>query len=150
MIHSVKCIGSRSHRVRMFGNSHGEEKDIKVRISLYRIKPILILVQAVAIASERRTLLLPYLRSSAFSLFQDTPGLLAFHEDQRKVAFVLLRGRSQWGRLQSTPYSRRFSGPSTSTDHRQDTPSSQLSPRIGAKPHTQRPIRRGLKLVSRS
>ena len=44
-----------------------------VRISLYRIKPILILVQAVAIASERRTLLLPYLRSSAFSVFFRIP-----------------------------------------------------------------------------
>src|SRR5215211_165967 len=44
-----------------------------VRISLYRIKPILILVQAVAIASERRTLLLPYLLRVAMTL--DHPAL---------------------------------------------------------------------------
>jgi hypothetical protein len=68
----------------MFGDTHSEPKYIKVkvyngRIDLSDMIPTLILVQTIAINGERRTLLLPCLRSSAFSPFYGyTPGLLSY------------------------------------------------------------------------
>jgi hypothetical protein len=68
----------------MFGDTHGEPKYIKVKVYDGRIDfsdmiLTLNLVQSIAINGERRTLLLPCLRSSAFSSFYGyTPGLLSY------------------------------------------------------------------------